>query len=75
MRGFTILRSLILVLGAGYLQTCHAAIGPITNLRIVNEVISPDGYPRDAVLANGVFPGPPIIAEKVRPLVDCAFLN
>ena len=65
MQDFSLLRSLILVLGIGLVQTCVAALGPVTDLHIINKVISPDGYPRAAVLADGVFPGPPIIAEKV----------
>ncbi|KAI0062714.1 laccase [Artomyces pyxidatus] len=41
-----------------------AGIGPITNLPIVNSVIAPDGYSRDAVLAGGIFPGPLITGLK-----------
>nr|ALE66819.1 laccase C [Antrodiella faginea] len=40
------------------------AIGPITDLRIVNADISPDGFTRPAVLANGIFPGPVITGKK-----------
>ncbi|KAM5541432.1 hypothetical protein V8D89_004986 [Ganoderma adspersum] len=36
------------------------AIGPVTDLAIVNGPIAPDGISRDAVLAGGTFPGPVI---------------
>ncbi|KAG1733203.1 laccase [Suillus paluster] len=39
-------------------------IGPITNLTISNQVISPDGFLRSATLAGGTFPGPIIAAIK-----------
>ncbi|KAJ3885618.1 laccase 1 [Lentinula edodes] len=35
-----------------------AAIGPVTDLHIVNSFIQPDGFNRSGVLAEGVFPGP-----------------
>lgn len=35
-----------------------AAVGPSTNLHIVNAVLSPDGFSRDTVSAEGTFPGP-----------------
>ena len=34
----------------------HAAIGPVTDLHIVNANIQPDGFTRPAVLAEGTFP-------------------
>ncbi|GLB43342.1 putative multicopper oxidase family protein [Lyophyllum shimeji] len=40
------------------------AIGPDSTLVISNKVISPDGFPRAAVLAGGTFPGPVIIGKK-----------
>lgn len=43
----------------------RAAIGPVTDLHIVNANINLDGFPRDAVLAEGVFPGPLITGQKV----------
>nr|AYR00610.1 laccase 5 [Steccherinum murashkinskyi] len=42
----------------------RAAIGPVTDLHIVNANVNLDGYPRDAVLAEGVFPGPLITGQK-----------
>ncbi|PCH44576.1 multicopper oxidase [Wolfiporia cocos MD-104 SS10] len=44
--------------------TALAAIGPITSLDIVNADITPDGFTRQAVLADGVFPGPIISGNK-----------
>ncbi|KAI0294017.1 laccase T2 copper depleted [Multifurca ochricompacta] len=41
-----------------------AAVGPSTILPIVNSEISPDGFLRSAVLADGVFPGPLIQGTK-----------
>ena len=43
----------------------YAAIGPVTNLRIVNKNIAPDGVNRPTVLAGGTFPGPLIRGKKV----------
>lgn len=43
-----------------------ASIGPHTDLTIANKVISPDGFSRDSVLADGTFPGPIISGNKVR---------
>ncbi|KAI0690882.1 laccase B [Cerioporus squamosus] len=46
--------------------TCgaFAAIGPITDLEIINADVSPDGFERAAVLAGGTFPGPLISGNK-----------
>ncbi|OBZ71590.1 Laccase-2 [Grifola frondosa] len=41
-----------------------ASIGPTANLPIVNAVISPDGFSRATVLADGTFPGPLITGKK-----------
>lgn len=46
-----------------------AAIGPVTDLTIVNADVSPDGIERAAVLANGQFPGPLITGNKVCSLL------
>ncbi|KAF9058479.1 laccase lcc6 [Rhodocollybia butyracea] len=40
-----------------------AGIGPVTDLTIVNAFLQPDGFNRSFVLANGVFPGPPIVGN------------
>ncbi|THH00646.1 hypothetical protein EW026_g1909 [Hermanssonia centrifuga] len=42
----------------------HGAIGPATDLLIVNGEVSPDGFSREAVLAGGTFPGPVITGKK-----------
>jgi iron transport multicopper oxidase len=41
-----------------------AAIGPVGNLLVANGPIQPDGFLRDAVLGNGIFPGPLISGNK-----------
>ena len=75
MPGFPVFRSLVIVLGAGLVERGFASLGPVTDLHVVNKVIAPDGYPRAAILAEGVFPGPPIIANKVRLVVRQIFRN
>ncbi|KAJ7892586.1 laccase [Mycena olivaceomarginata] len=46
------------------LSRTHAAIGPHTNLELVNKIIAPDGNFRSTVLAGGTFPGPLIKGNK-----------
>ncbi|KAI0246639.1 laccase T2 copper depleted [Lactifluus subvellereus] len=59
------MRSLsLVVLLASISRKVHASLGPVTDLPIVNAGISPDGFLRDATLADGVFPGPLIKANK-----------
>ncbi|KAH9857793.1 phenoloxidase [Lenzites betulinus] len=41
-----------------------AAIGPVTDLTISNANVSPDGFQRSAVVANGETPGPLITGNK-----------
>ena len=50
-------------------------IGPVTDLHIVNAPISPDGFTRQAVLAEGIYPGPIITANKVRRLTHVPFTH
>ncbi|KAI0923673.1 laccase [Taiwanofungus camphoratus] len=52
--------SIVLVLTCGAL----AAVGPVTDLHIMNGDVEPDGYTRSAVLADGIFPGPLIRGYK-----------
>ncbi|KAJ7158126.1 yellow laccase [Mycena filopes] len=52
------------VLFLAILAGTHAAIGPSATLTIANKQISPDGFQRSSVLANGVFPGPLITGNK-----------
>ena len=42
-----------------------AAVGPVADLTISDLSISPDGFARDAVVVNGVHPGPLIVGNKV----------
>ena len=42
-----------------------AALGPAADLVVSNKMISPDGFARDAVVVNGVYPAPLITAKKV----------
>jgi len=56
-------RRTLLTLFAVFSKT-FAAIGPVTDLHIVNAVIAPDGFSRSAVLAEGVYPGPLITGKK-----------
>ena len=42
-----------------------AAVGPVTDIHIVNKDIAPDGFSRPSVLAGGTFPGPLITGQKV----------
>ncbi|KAJ7127169.1 laccase 1 [Mycena epipterygia] len=41
-----------------------ARIGPTADIHLVNAEVSPDGFSRSAVLANGIHPGPLITANK-----------
>ncbi|KAI0732220.1 laccase [Fomitopsis betulina] len=41
-----------------------AVIGPVTDLAIINAEVNLDGFPRQAVLAGGTFPGPLIRGNK-----------
>ena len=62
--------TLMLFLAAlGVITTISAqniAIGPVTDLAVVNAEVNLDGFPRQAVLAGGTFPGPIIKGNKVR---------
>ena len=53
---------------AVFVAGVSAAIGPVTDLHIVNKNLAPDGFTRPTVLAGGTFPGPLIKGNKVRPL-------
>nr|ACZ58366.1 laccase 2 [uncultured Lentinus] len=44
--------------------TVYAGIGPIASLVVTDAQISPDGYLRDAIVTNGVFPAPLITGRK-----------
>ncbi|KAF7795688.1 hypothetical protein EIP86_006853 [Pleurotus ostreatoroseus] len=59
----TLLRSTALVVTT-FTARAFAAIGPVTDLHIVNAAVTTDGFSRQAVLAEGVFPGPLIAGNK-----------
>ncbi|KAJ7166988.1 laccase [Mycena filopes] len=46
------------------IASASASVGPTADITLVNAVVAPDGFSRSAVLANGVVPGPLIIANK-----------
>ncbi|KAH9926907.1 laccase [Fomitopsis serialis] len=48
----------------GLATAASAQIGPITDLDIINAEVNLDGFPRQAVLAGGTFPGPTISGNK-----------
>ncbi|KAI9511056.1 laccase C [Russula earlei] len=58
------LRVAVILIAVSLSGNAFAAIGPVASLQIVNTPISPDGFPRSAVLADGTFPGPLIQANK-----------
>ncbi|KAH9968478.1 Steccherinum Ochraceum laccase obtained By multi crystals composite data collection technique [Lactifluus volemus] len=58
------LLSFLLLLASASWGVSAEVVGPGANLRIVNANIAPDGFPRDTVLADGVFPGPLIRGHK-----------
>ncbi|KAF8551543.1 laccase [Imleria badia] len=45
-------------------KTNATVLGPVAQLHIANEFISPDGYNRSATVINGVYPAPLIRAKK-----------
>ncbi|KAJ7865708.1 laccase 2 precursor [Mycena leptocephala] len=55
------------------LSNCYAATvtgpGSVKSLRIINDNINLDGFPRSAVLAGGTFPGTPITSTKGQRLL------
>lgn len=59
-------RSLIsFVTLAGLLGSANAAIGPVTDLHIVNANVSPDGFARNTVLPAGTVDRTIISGNKV----------
>ncbi|KAI0035841.1 laccase [Vararia minispora EC-137] len=47
-----------------FVLATRASVGPVTDLRVVNTVLSPDGVSRETVVVNGQFPGPLIVGNK-----------
>ncbi|KAJ7936277.1 laccase [Mycena leptocephala] len=52
------------LLALSLISPSSAGIGPIADITLVNAVVSPDGFSRSAVTANGITPGPIITANK-----------
>ncbi|KAJ7921435.1 laccase [Mycena leptocephala] len=52
------------LLGLSLISPSLATVGPTADITLVNAVVSPDGFSRSAVTANGIVPGPVIVANK-----------
>ncbi|KAK7032510.1 laccase, multicopper oxidase, benzenediol:oxygen oxidorectuctase [Paramarasmius palmivorus] len=61
-------RSQFLTSLIGILPIVHASIGPIADLTISNQDVSPDGFTRGAVVAGDSTIGPLIVGNKVSEL-------
>ncbi|KAI0756312.1 laccase [Daedaleopsis nitida] len=57
-------QSLLSYITLCFVAVAHAAIGPSADLTVSNAAISPDGFTRDAVVVNNVFPSPLIAGNK-----------
>ncbi|KAJ7779414.1 laccase [Mycena maculata] len=54
------------LLSLGFVSTAAAvSIGPTADITLLNVDVTPDGFTRSAVTANGLVPGPNIIGNKV----------
>ncbi|KAK7464894.1 hypothetical protein VKT23_006103 [Stygiomarasmius scandens] len=62
---------LALQASAATLKSKRAEVVPIT-LDITNEDLAPDGFTRSTIVANGTYPGPPILATKGQTLLVTA---
>ncbi|KAG6382194.1 laccase [Boletus reticuloceps] len=56
--------SLLFISNASSVPTNVAVLGPVGQLYVTNNVISPDGYNRSAIIVNGLYPAPLIKANK-----------
>ncbi|KAI0363756.1 A fully functional laccase from the Ligninolytic fungus Pycnoporus Cinnabarinus [Pilatotrama ljubarskyi] len=56
-------QSLLAFVVASLAALALAAVGPVADLTISNAEISPDGFPRQAVVVNGQSPGPLITGQ------------
>ncbi|KAF7344051.1 Laccase A [Mycena venus] len=52
------------LLALSLISASSAGIGPTADITLVNAVVSPDGFSRSAVTANGITPGPIVTANK-----------
>ncbi|KAI0714961.1 laccase [Earliella scabrosa] len=57
-------QSLLTYITLSFAAVAYAAIGPVADLVVSNAAISPDGFVRDAIVVNGVFPSPLITGQK-----------
>lgn len=65
LRSSTFFGFCLAAVNSAFAVSAHGGLSR-TTLNIVNKAISPDGYSRDSVLANGTHPGPLISGYKVR---------
>lgn len=75
---FTALAATLLSSLLSEVYATNSGIGPVTDLRISNAVVSPDGFSRDAVVVQGQFPSPLIKGNKVsfpQRFVDLTWLR
>nr|WEX25378.1 laccase [Coriolopsis gallica] len=57
-------QSLLTFITLSLVASVYAAIGPVADLAISNGAVSPDGFSRQAILVNDVFPSPLITGNK-----------
>ncbi|KAI0714960.1 laccase [Earliella scabrosa] len=57
-------QSLLTYITLSFAASAYAGIGPIADLVIANAAISPDGFTRDAIVVNDVYPSPLITGKK-----------
>ncbi|KAI0673730.1 hypothetical protein C8Q78DRAFT_646655 [Trametes maxima] len=61
----TFIRSVVFAAALALAPSALGAVGPRAELVISNSLIAPDGFARDAVVVNGISPGPLIAGQKV----------
>nr|AIZ72724.1 laccase E [Trametes hirsuta] len=60
----TFIRSVVFAAALALAPSALGAVGPRAELVISNSLIAPDGFARDAVVVNGISPGPLIAGQK-----------
>ncbi|KAJ3555956.1 hypothetical protein NM688_g2292 [Phlebia brevispora] len=60
----SILAAFLVPLSVTGVYATSGPIGPVTSLHITNAVVKPDGFSREAVVAEGQLPGPLIQGKK-----------
>ena len=58
-------QSLLSYITLSLVASAYAAVVPVADLVLTNAQVSPDGFPRDAVVVNGAMPAPLITGQKV----------